>query len=80
MFKLTSKYEMCFGGGGSPPPPQEATPPPQVAKIPDSAQVQKTASASLSANGVNTAAPGSVSLLGDPTSVDDKLGKKSLLG
>lgn len=77
----------CFGGGSQPAPAPvaEPTPPPQLAKPPQEPAIRRRAATGAGGNGAAATGdaammPGSVTLLGDPTSVDDKLGKKTLLG
>ena len=73
---------MCIGGGGgSPPPVEKPLPPPQLAKTPDIAQVRAdTRSTNVAQGGVTPATTLLNGAAGDPTALNDKLGKKTLLG
>lgn len=78
---LPIKFTCLGGGGDAPPPPPPPPPPPQLAKTPDAMQVRADTMKGNIAQGGGTP---STTLLtggkGDPTNVDTKLGKKTLLG
>jgi hypothetical protein len=70
-----------YCGGGSPPAVQPPPPPPQLAKTPDVQQVRaSTKNLNVAQGGVSPSTTLLNGAVGDTSPLDDKLGKKTVLG
>jgi hypothetical protein len=70
-----------YCGGGSPPAPPPPPPPPQLAKTPDVQAIKaSTRNLNVAQGGVSPSTTLLNGAAGDLTPLDDKLGKKTVLG